>query len=984
MLYAVPADPKPFIHIQPDGTSISIYLKGDEHLSWAETLDGYTILPNGSNTYVYAIRSSEDRLIPSTVMAHNPENRAITENNFLNTIPRKLSFSLEQRTLAINQKKSTSALASFPTIGTSKMLIILVEFADTPFQSGGQAYFDTLANGKSYTEGGATGSIWQYYYDNSMGKLNLSATVVGPYTLSKNLAYYGRNESGYKDINAREMIKEAINLADNDVNYADFDNDHDGTVDNVYVIYAGYAEAQGGGENTVWPHASSLSGIQKDGVSISKYACSSELNGSSGTTCSNIGTICHEFGHVLGMPDFYDTDYEENGQGFDTGPWDLMASGSYNNNQKTPPYLSAYEREMLGWTDIEILTSASAKITLPAIGTSNKGYRFNTKTNNEFFVLENRQKAGWDAHIPGHGMLIYHVDENYKGWNSNSINVNASHQAYDIEEADNIQTTGTYSGDPFPGTAHITAFTDATTPSSKSWANKDTEKPITNIREENDTIFFSFIQAISTESYSGLKAESVKVSGKISDVLGIFIEKGICYGTTTYPNATGLSMKSTENTSDFSCNLNSLIEGTNYYARAYAKDASGDYYYGNQVTFTTPSYYTVTTIQVDSIQDSYVIASGKITTNESGGPTIVEQGICFAQSSSADTSKGKVKSISGDDSFYAKGEGLIPYSTYYAKAYAIGAHGKIYYGAPISFVSPIPQSVENMTSTTKNAIPRATSANVSGEVTVIAGTASLWGICYNTKPSPTINQSRVQYSGTDKDYSCTLSNLQPNTTYYARAYVRGNIGPYYYGNEISFTTLDKEDFTLKTLDVSSNQGVIYAHGEVTVVAGELETIGFCYSDKETPTIEDSTVQASLSSTLSFNFSCPLKNLEKDSTYYVRTYAIGKNGTLIYGRSITFNSSTVNIDNQVAQDTDFSVFPNPSTGTFYVNLQSWGDKQLNITVKNLLGQSIYTCYKSITSSDFTIPLNLNHLKSGLYFLSVEGEKVQITKKIIIKK
>jgi M6 family metalloprotease-like protein len=231
----------------------------------------------------------------------------------------------------------------------------------------------------------------------------LQVDVAGPYVASQNLDYYGANDIFGNDRRPRTLVSEAITLADPSVNFANYDNDLDGWVDGVYVIYAGYGEEAGAPANTIWAHAWSLSSAKKcDGVYLQRYSCSSELRGTSGTGLCRIGVICHEFGHVLGSPDFYDTDYFTNGQYQGTGFWDLMASGSWNNNGATPAHFTGLVKvRFFNWATETVLSSAQSVTLNNAEQNNNSFYRINTTTTNEYFFLENREKHLFDANIPG-------------------------------------------------------------------------------------------------------------------------------------------------------------------------------------------------------------------------------------------------------------------------------------------------------------------------------------------------------------------------------------------------------------------------------------------------------------------------------------------------------------------------------------------------------------------------------------------------------
>jgi len=306
------------------------------------------------------------------------------------------------------------------------------------------------------------------------------------------MAYYGANTSGGgSDIRPRELVTEAVYLADTDVDYSDFDNDGNGSVDGVYVIYAGYGEEYSGvSTDAIWAHAWGIPTVTLDGKTISRYSCSSELRGNSGTNLCRIGVICHEFGHVLGSPDFYDTNYATGGQYSGTGYWDLMASGSWNNSGATPAHHNAYTKVYVYSWATATTKSAGALITLyNAEENSNSFYRYNTTTANEYFLMENRQQHKFDNNIPGHGMIIYHIDGTYIASAGNLINAGIHQGMYPVCANAAGNPTAVYgtingTGCPFPGTSSITSFTDVTTPYSLSWALANTDKPITDITED--------------------------------------------------------------------------------------------------------------------------------------------------------------------------------------------------------------------------------------------------------------------------------------------------------------------------------------------------------------------------------------------------------------------------------------------------------------------------------------------------------------------
>lgn len=308
------------------------------------------------------------------------------------------------------------------------------------------------------------GSARQYFQDQSFGQYNPQFDVVGPYTLSQNYAYYGRND----DANVGYMIKEACELADADgADFTLYDNNHDGKVDFVYVLYAGEGEADGGEANTVWPHNYSLEyywtiSCTVDGKEIANYACSNEWQ-HYGQVYNGIGTFCHEFSHVLGLPDLYETNSEYLWQGVHTLlDWDILDYGPYNNDGNTPPAYSAYERFYMGWITPRVLKdpenvtlhllNETGEALLMCDGDSHNlvGYNPNPET---FYLLEARTRTGWDAYLPGRGMLITKITYDASDWEYNRVNNDKNNMGVDLIEA--RKNTGSTSSqyDAFPAGA---------------------------------------------------------------------------------------------------------------------------------------------------------------------------------------------------------------------------------------------------------------------------------------------------------------------------------------------------------------------------------------------------------------------------------------------------------------------------------------------------------------------------------------------------
>lgn len=375
------------------------------------------------------------------------------------------------RNLIILWLCSLSVYASFPTEGTIRSVVILVEFSDVQFiiPSPNEA-FTRLLNEPGYSENGGTGSARDYFIENSYGAFTPTFDVYGPYRLEKTEAYYGGNGSQGSDVNPEQMIIDACNAAANaGVDFSLYDMDNDGMIDNVFVYYAGYNEAEGGGAGTIWPHRYVIkSRPSYNGKQLYDYACTSELRTSSGRKdgkMCGIGTFCHEFSHVLGLPDLYNT---KNSEAYTVGNWDVMCSGNYNNEGRTPPAYSGFERFMMGWLVPEQLQQAGDYL-LDPLEAKKESFLLCPVTHSlnpsslipeEFWMVENRQHTDWDTPteaLPGEGLLISHITYDAAGWIHNTFN-NQLPLGYDICEAYNVNPTRSSSSDTYPGVMGIDEF----------------------------------------------------------------------------------------------------------------------------------------------------------------------------------------------------------------------------------------------------------------------------------------------------------------------------------------------------------------------------------------------------------------------------------------------------------------------------------------------------------------------------------------------
>lgn len=430
--YAVPADPTPIKYVQPDGSVIILHNHGDEYCHWLtddlgrvveKDADGY-YRPTGVN--------------PAELMAQGQEARAL-ENRIWSSF---------------DNPPSTN-------FGDVKILCILANFADVGYTvDDPNQHFSNMLNQEGYSLNGAIGSVRDYYMDNSNGKYRPMFDVYGPVTLSHELAYYG-----YDNAKVREGIMEACEQLADQIDLDLYDNDDDGNLDMVLFYYPGHNEAEGASAETIWPHQGTGNYGTIGNKNFVRYFCTSELAGSSGTTPASIGTTCHEFAHSLGLPDFYDTDKEVNGQNFSTGHFDLMSNGNYNDSGRKPPYLSVTERNMLGWMAMPASISAAGDYTLGPVYNDN-GYIIQSGVEGEYFVLERRVDHKWDGALPAYGLLVYHVDKSsriisgdvtaaYLWENTNMINAIYPHPCYYL-----VYSSGgsDESQCVFPGDANVTSY----------------------------------------------------------------------------------------------------------------------------------------------------------------------------------------------------------------------------------------------------------------------------------------------------------------------------------------------------------------------------------------------------------------------------------------------------------------------------------------------------------------------------------------------
>ncbi len=495
---AVPAYPGTVSVEQEDGTTLDIVLHGDEYFGWRATTSGSPISEKGGHYYyVRYLNSGEIEYSSQRVSVagreQSPPSGFNQDRAAVSAIASRVAASTRAtrgaNTASTRVASSSSArvnglpvtASSFPTQGEARSIVLLLEFSDVSFSLlSPNSTFSNMLNMEGYSASGASGSARDYFLDNSGGVFDCQFDVYGPYTLPNSVSYYGKNDSTGFDSNPQQMVTDGATLAMNDgVDFSQYDLDGDGVVDNIFIFYAGYNEAEGASENTIWPHKwEVVTGSSYNGKRLSVYACTSELTGVTGTTIAGIGTFCHEFSHVFGLADHYDTDGSTNGYSMGLYSFDLMSYGSYNNSGRTPPLYNALELMMLGWSS-PLYYSESGDITQQPI-TSGEFYRVDTDTDDEFFLLENRNSnaSKWDEYLPSEGLLITHIDmsSNYLhlwGTSYNNPNGDTSHECFRIIPANNVDLNSTYNLNTGMW-SNLQYWSDVTYPSSrgnKSWDN---------------------------------------------------------------------------------------------------------------------------------------------------------------------------------------------------------------------------------------------------------------------------------------------------------------------------------------------------------------------------------------------------------------------------------------------------------------------------------------------------------------------------------
>jgi len=515
-VYAISASPEPIELTQADGTTFKARKWGDELLHGWETVDGYTIIFDGVlGSWVYAVNGSDGSLISSSNVVGSDYPPALAKHK------RPVKDTLLNKTSA---KYSRSPVLKFPkrataSTGIANIPVILINFNNTTTTYTSSDFNNLLFGTGNY-------SMKDYYSEVSYGKFTVSAGpggVIEWYTAARDHDYYGENDTQGLDMFPGTLVREAVIVADNNgFNFAPYDNDGDCYVDMVMIVHQGSGEESVSGlPADIWSHTWNLNDAyyywssnggeyttddacpQGGYIKVNVYTVQPEKLGSNIMT---VGVFAHEFGHVLGLPDLYDTDSSSEG----IGRWSLMAGGGWNYTTvygDRPAHPDAWSKYYLGWvTPAEVSGTLINEYITQAV-TAADVYRLGngTPASGEYFLIENRQKTGFDAGLPGAGLLIWHIDG---GWISSALNLNtvndrecypdgpscnAHHYGVALVQADNSYdmekgNNDGDEGDPYPGTGNNTLFRDTSLPDSNFYNGTPSNVSITNISASSNTM----------------------------------------------------------------------------------------------------------------------------------------------------------------------------------------------------------------------------------------------------------------------------------------------------------------------------------------------------------------------------------------------------------------------------------------------------------------------------------------------------------------
>jgi M6 family metalloprotease-like protein len=517
---AAPASDQLHTKAQPDGTQFEARQWGSEFNHGWEVKDGYTIIKRTDGWWVYATVDSGE-IVPTdhkVGIDGPPDDLSKYLRGDAQTSPELSSDPQPAISSAGLQKSSPDKI---PTTGSVNLPVVLINFSDTSTEYA-VADFQSLIFGDDPPIATGPGSMKDYYEEASNGQLTLSggsSGVQGWYTADHGHDYYGQSYT-----KAAELAREAVRKSDANTDYSQFDNNNDGMVDGIIVIHQGAGEEVTGDSDDIWSHrwyftSAGLSAYDTDdGVSVNSYSLQPETFRLDKIT--TVGVITHETGHIFGMGDLYDTDYSSNG----IGEWGLMGDGSWNEVNRagdSPAHPTAYHKWYMGWVSPSKKPLTGPMGSLDPYATTHETFQWRDNPNGverggtgEYFLAANRHGTGFDQALPGHGLIITHIDE------SQSHNTNENNKLVDIEAADGDQDLDNDinqgdTGDPYPGSTDANAFNNTSTPNSYLYGSSPSGLEINEITTRGDSVVLN--PTTGASAISSITAPNVSADGATTE-----------------------------------------------------------------------------------------------------------------------------------------------------------------------------------------------------------------------------------------------------------------------------------------------------------------------------------------------------------------------------------------------------------------------------------------------------------------------------------
>lgn len=515
-IWAVKASPELKTYRQPDGSTIQVRLVGDENFHYFANIYGEMLIKRENGMF--------EKATAEEIKAKREE------------------FARMNARKSYNDETLLRPALNTPSTGTVRIPVILVQFPEKESTYTDKESLDKYMNSSEISTTKYTNyrSIQKVFDDSSFGKFKLIFDYYGTYTTDESEAYYAGNNG--REL-FRSLIAEMVTKADPDINFADYDSNNDGYVDGVVLMCAGTGQNESHEPGDIWPCTTSVNVETQDGVTVYRCSQTAEMRIKKDTD-GNItfkglngnGTFCHEFCHMIGLPDLYTTktEWQQAGKGKDNygmEVWDIMDSGCYMGDSYRTIDLSAWERELLGWYDIPTLEQKPQDVSLKPLSLGGDAYRIiNPENPNEYWILENRQKIDGDRYLYSHGLLISHVDYDYNAFGSNKINNEENHPRFYLIAADG-KLTSTYNectqadflGDLYPGEVSD-VFSPVREFNRYEAYYGEIDLPITDIKEDTETgtISFKFMGGAEPSGISTV-SESKAIDNRIYSPDGQFV-----------------------------------------------------------------------------------------------------------------------------------------------------------------------------------------------------------------------------------------------------------------------------------------------------------------------------------------------------------------------------------------------------------------------------------------------------------------------------